>query len=498
MEPSFLAFDIGASSGRAILGTLSENRLRLTEVHRFSNSMMQLHGHYHWNIYSLFSELKTGLAKCVREYGVQPLSLAIDTWGVDYGLVTSDGLIAGLPFAYRDHRTDHIMPEFFKVMDEETTYRLSGLQFMQFNTVFQLFASARAGLSIHKIADSILFTPDLLNFMFTGIRKNEYTIASTSALLKPGKAEWEPEMFGAAGVPVGLMESVVRPGTVLGPILPEHCTDTGCCEIPCVAVASHDTASAVAAVPASGERWAYISSGTWSLMGIESQVPLISETTRKLNFTNEGGVDGTTRFLKNIMGMWLIQQCKVVWDARNRYTWDEIVLMCRQSEPFAFLIDPDYPGFLNPPNMPEAIREFCRSTGQLVPVTEAQIARCVYDSLALKYRFTLQQIEEVVGYSIEKLHVIGGGANNQFLCQLTADATGLPVLAGPVEATAAGNILMQARALGYLGSLQEMRDVVAASFETVCYQPGSGLDWEGAFLKFREIMNEGKNIPENE
>jgi rhamnulokinase len=498
MNHSFLAFDIGASSGRAILGTLKDSRLELTEVHRFANQMMHLHGHYFWNIFNLFGELKTGLAKCVKEFGVQPLSFGIDTWGVDYGLITPDGYLAGLPFAYRDHRTDQIMPEFFKIMDEETTYSLSGLQFMQFNTLFQLFASVKASHSALNIADSLLFTPDLLNFLFTGIRKNEYTIASTSALLKPGMAEWEPLLLGAAGIPETLVQEIIQPGTILGPLLPDVCTETGCCEIPCIAVASHDTASAVASVPALGERWAYISSGTWSLMGIESTVPLVSEKTRLLNFTNEGGVEGTTRFLKNIMGMWLIQECKKIWDSREKLRWEDIVNLSQTSQPFVFLIDPDYPGFLNPKNMPEAIQEFCRNTGQLVPFTEGQIARCIYDSLVLKYKFTLNQIEEVVGYPIEKIHVIGGGANNEFLCQLTADATGLPVFAGPVEATAIGNILIQAKALGYLSSIHELRQVVATSFDPVLFQPRQTGDWDQAYLRFTEIINKGKNITHHE
>lgn len=498
MNHSFLAFDIGASSGRAILGTLRNNKLELTEIHRFTNQMMHLHGQYFWNIFSLFNELKTGLAKCVRDFGIQPLSIGIDTWGVDYGLITPDGYLAGLPFAYRDHRTDRIMPEFFQILSEEDTYRLSGLQFMQFNTLFQLFASVKSGYSALKIADSLLFTPDLLNFLFTGIRKNEYTIASTSAMLKPGKAEWESLLLGAAGIEKNLVQEIVQPGTILGPLLPEVCTETGCCEIPCIAVASHDTASAVASVPATGERWAYISSGTWSLMGIESPVPLVSEKTRLLNFTNEGGVEGTTRFLKNIMGMWLIQECRKIWNTKEKLDWTDIVKMSQYSQPFAFLIDPDYPGFLNPKNMPEAIQEFCRTTGQLVPVTEAQIARCIYDSLALKYKYTLEQIEEVVGYSIGKIHIIGGGANNEFLCRLTADATGLPVLAGPVEATAIGNILMQAKALGCLNSLEELRQVVASSIDPVQYLPNKSGVWDPAYSRFIEIVIKGKNIAHHE
>lgn len=329
----FLAFDIGASSGRAILGTLEGHRLELKEIHRFRNQMMLLHGHYHWNIYSLFSELKTGLALCIRQERIQPDSIGIDTWGVDFGLVTRDGFLAGLPFAYRDHRTDHAMEQFFEKMDAEMTYKLSGIQFMQFNTLFQLFVSSRDKLSSLEMAESMLFTPDLLNWMFTGIRKNEYTIASTSALLKPGKAEWVPELFSAAGTTLDLTGEIVSPGTILGPILKEVCDETGSIQIPCVAVASHDTASAVASVPAYGNHWAYISSGTWSLMGVESTFPVVTEKARLLNFTNEGGVDGTTRLLKNIMGMWLIQECKRIWDNEKPIEWAEIMEMGKRSEP---------------------------------------------------------------------------------------------------------------------------------------------------------------------
>ncbi|HAX96990.1 MAG TPA: rhamnulokinase [Prolixibacteraceae bacterium] len=486
-ETHFLAFDIGASSGRAILGSLEGTRLRLKEVHRFKNQMMLLHGHYHWNIYSLFRELMTGLALCIRQEKVQPAAIGIDTWGVDYGLLTRDGYLAGLPFAYRDHRTDQAMEQFFARMDQEKTYQLSGIQFMQFNTLFQLYASSRDKLSVLDMADSLLFTPDILNWMFTGIRKNEYTIASTSALLKPGKAEWETELIKAAGVSPGLMEEIVLPGTILGPLLKEVCAESGSCEIPCVAVASHDTASAVASVPALGDNWAYISSGTWSLMGVESNFPVVTEKARQLNFTNEGGVDGTTRLLKNIMGLWLIQECKRIWDQDSLVDWAEIVELSRESEPFAFLIDPDHPAFLNPPDMQEAIREYCRKSGQLVPVGKAQVARCIYDSLALKYKYTLGQLEELTGQKLERIHIIGGGANNTFLCQLTADATGLPVTAGPVEATAIGNILIQARALGLVDSLDEMRSIVAASFEPVEYVPEGHSGWEDAYLQWQLI-----------
>ncbi|HKL33201.1 MAG TPA: rhamnulokinase [Tangfeifania sp.] len=483
----FLAFDLGASSGRAMLGILENSELQLTEIHRFKNQMAQIHGHFYWNIFSLFDELKTGLRKCISEYKIQPLSFGIDTWGVDYSLITKTGQLAGLPFAYRDHRTDDAMDEFFKILPKKETYLLSGIQFLQFNSLFQLFSSVRENYPPLQIADGLLFTPDSLNYLFTGVKKNEYTIASTSQMLKPGKAEWEKQLFEAAGIPETLQQEMVQPGTVLGLALPEIDEQTGCGEITCVAVASHDTASAVVSVPAEGENWAYLSSGTWSLLGIESAEPIVSEETLAMNFTNEGGVDGTTRFLKNIMGMWLIQECKRIWDAEKEMSWQEIVELSQLAEPFKCLINPDDSNFLNPGNMPEAIREYCRKTDQYVPESKGEIARCIYDSLVLKYKYTLRQIESVTGKNIEKLHIIGGGAHNEMLNQLTADATGIPVIAGPAEATAIGNIMMQAKAMGFVTTLEEIRKMVRNSFPVKTYEPSAQADWEKAYSKFKQL-----------
>lgn len=484
---NFLAFDLGASSGRAILGILEDNKLRLVEIHRFKNQMAHIHGHYYWNIFNLFNELKTGLKKCITEYRVQPDSLGTDTWGVDYALINKEGQILSLPYAYRDHRTDTSMEEFFERLSKKETYLISGIQFMQFNTLFQLFASAQEKYSGLNTTESILFTPDVLNYLFTGIRKNEYTIASTSQLLKPGKAEWEPQLFKAAGIPVSMMEEIIQPGVEIGKVLPEIKEETGCGNISCVSVASHDTASAVASVPAEGENWAYLSSGTWSLLGIESPVPLVSEKTLEMNFTNEGGVDGTTRFLKNIMGMWLIQECKRIWDDETEIGWDEIVKLSNSAEPFRCLINPDDISFLNPGNMPLAIKDFCTRTDQYIPESKGEIARCIYDSLVLKYKFTIKQIESVTGKKIKKLHIIGGGAHNQMVNQLTADALGIPVLAGPTEATAAGNIMMQAKALGVVDSLSEIREIIRNSFDVNEYLPSPGLDWDAAYTRFEKL-----------
>ena len=486
-KKQLLAFDLGASSGRAILGTLENGKLELTEIHRFKNQMIRIHGSYYWNIYSLFEELKSGLKKCILEQRVQPDSIGIDTWGVDYSLVSESGQLVGLPFAYRDHRTDNIMDEFFKILPKKETYLLSGIQFMQFNTLFQLYASKKESHSRLNIAKSLLFTPDTLNYLFTGVKKNEYTIASTSQMVKPGKAEWEEKLLKAAGVQPNLVEELVQPGTIVGTILAEIQEDTGSKEIPCIAVASHDTASAIASVPASGGNWAYLSSGTWSLLGIESPEPLVSEETLDMNFTNEGGVDGTSRFLKNIMGMWLIQECKRIWDEEKELQWQEVVDMCMEAGHFKCFINPDNQVFLNPGNMPRAIQEYCKNTGQAVPETKGEIARCIYDSLVLKYKFTIEQIESVTGKKIDKLHIIGGGANNSMMNQLTADALGIPVFAGPTEATAIGNLMLQARALKAVDTLDEIRQVVKNSFELIEHRPNPTLDWNSAYERFRNL-----------
>jgi rhamnulokinase len=487
-KTSFLAFDIGASSGRAILGILENGKVELIEIHRFKNQMTKIHGSYFWNIFSLFDELKTGLKKCISEYKTQPESIGIDTWGVDYALVTGEGQLVGLPYAYRDHRTDKSMEEFFSILPKKETYLLSGIQFMQFNTLFQLFSSVQENYSGLKIAESLLFTPDTLNYLFTGIKKNEYTIASTSQMLKPGKAEWEMKLFEAAGIPQKLAGEIIQPATVLGTLLPEVLEETGSAPIPCIAVAGHDTASAVVSVPSKGENWAYLSSGTWSLLGIESPVPLVSEKTLEMNFTNEGGVEGTTRFLKNIMGMWLIQECKRIWDTKSVMGWHEIVALSNHATPFKSLINPDDSCFLNPGDMPKAVQEFCERTCQPVPQSKGEIARCIYDSLVLKYKYTIRQIESATGKAIERLHIIGGGAHNATMNQLTADATGIPVFAGPTEATAIGNILLQAKALGKVKSLAEIREIVRNSFEVTEYTPSPKLDWEAAFGEFEKIL----------
>ncbi len=486
---NFLAFDLGASSGRAILGTISDSKLSLKEIHRFENQMVEINGSYFWNIFNLFSELKTGLKKCIRDFEVQPESIGVDTWGVDIVLLDKNGMIVGLPYAYRDPRTDTAMAEVFKIIPKKELYLMTGTQFMQFNTLFQLHAYKRDESPQLEIAKDILFMSDSLGYLFSGIKKNEFSIASTSQFLKPGKLEFDHRLFDAIGFDINLMQELVLPGTVLGTIKPDIQKETGSSNIPVVAVASHDTASAIAAVPATGRNWAYISSGTWSLMGIESDYPLISEEILALNFTNEGGVEGTTRFLKNIMGLWLLQECRRTWARDYNYTWPEMVQMGLNAQPFKFIIDPDAHEFLNPGNMPAAIAGYCHKTGQSEPETHGEVIRTIFESLALKYRSTLDAIREVSPAKIDKIHIIGGGANNELLCQYASNATNLPVYAGPAEATAIGNIMMQAKALGAVSSLEEIRQMVFDSFETKVFYPQNAQNWEKQYQEFKRLFS---------
>lgn len=484
----FLGFDLGASSGRAILGTLTDGKLELTEIHRFVNQMQLINGHYFWNIFSIFNELKTGLRKCVKEYGIQPESIGIDTWGVDFVHLSKEGLILSLPFAYRDSRTNTSMADLFQVVPKEEVYAETGIQFMQFNSLFQLFSMVKDQSSLLDITDSILFMPDALNYLFSGVKKSEFSIASTSQMIVPGTYSWNTGLLSKAGVPADILNEIVAPGTILGNIIPDVAMETGSKQVPVIAVAAHDTGSAIASVPSTDSNFVYLSSGTWSIMGIESPSPIISEQTLQLNFTNEGGVEGTTRFLKNIMGMWLIQEVQRIWESEgSKYSWPEMVELARKSEPFKFLINPDDPMFLNPRDMTQAVRDFCYQTAQGTPQNHGETIRCIYDSLALKYRFTLEQIIDITRQKVDVIHIIGGGANNHFLNQLTADATGRKVIAGPTEATAIGNIMVQAKALGYVGSLTEIRQIVANSFDLVHFVPSNELDWDEAYNRYLRI-----------
>lgn len=490
VKPSFLAFDLGAESGRTILGTLDEGKLVLEELNRFPNEMLNLHGHWHWNVYRLFEEMKKGMKACSAREGVELESLGVDTWGVDFGLLGPDGSLLGLPYTYRDARTEGAMEAYFRKKPAERVYELTGIQFLPFNTLFQLFSMKRDASALLDSASDLLFMPDVFNYLFTGVKATEFTFATTSQLYNPKKGAWEEELFQAMDVAPALMQKIVEPGTVLGPLYDAVASETGLPKVPVVAVASHDTGSAVAAVPAEGEGYAYISSGTWSLMGVEVKDPVINETTRELNFTNEGAVGGF-RLLKNISGLWQLQQCRKAWSEERTYGYEELMGMASSSEPFPALIDPDHPDFLHPTDMPEAIARYCRATGQAAPSSHAALVRALLESLALKYRYTLDQLRRISKAPIQKIHIIGGGSRNALLCRFTADATGLPVVAGPAEATAAGNLMMQALALGHVRSLAGMRDVIRGSFSLQSYEPGEAEAWDEAYERFQKIVSRG-------
>lgn len=481
----FLAFDLGAESGRAILGELREGRLSLREIRRFPNGALNFRGHSHWNVFRLYEEMKESLRACAGEMREDLKGIGIDTWGVDFALLAGDGSILGLPYTYRDGRTQGAMEHFFTRLAPERVYRLTGIQFLPINTLFQLFAMVRDNSPLLEVASDLLFIPDLFNYLFTGEKRTEFTFATTSQLYNPWKSDWDDDIFAALGISPAIMQTVVPPGSLIGEISPAICQETGLPgPVPVIAPATHDTGSAVAAVPAAADGWAYISSGTWSLMGIEIPEPICNESAREFNFTNEGGVEGTFRFLKNIMGLWLVQGCRKAWKEARAYSYEELTQMAAASPPFVALIDPDRDAFLNPPDMPAAIRQFCHESGQSVPESPGGVVRCILESLALQYRSVLEQLREMISWPIHTIHVVGGGAQNRLLCQFTADATGLPVVAGPAEATAIGNILVQAIAMGYIGSLAEAREVIRHSFELVRYEPQDGGEWDIAYERF--------------
>ncbi|MDR0385997.1 MAG: rhamnulokinase [Prevotellaceae bacterium] len=481
---NFLAFDLGATSGRSILATLRGGKIFLKELTRFPNKIVRVGDRYYWNIYSLFEELKNGLRAAGNEK-VKIDSIGIDTWGVDFVYVADDGTLLGLPRAYRDPYTTGAPEEYFKRIPRKEVYELTGIQIMNFNSLFQLYAAARESSSALKAAKNILFTPDALAYMLTGNKVCEYTIASTSQMLNPRTKMFEAKLLEAAGTQASIMLPLTMPGKITGYILESIRTECGIEQIPVVAVAGHDTASAIAAIPAVDENFAYLSSGTWSLMGIEVKEPIISEQSFNLNFTNEGGIEGTTRFLKNIAGMWLLEQCRKEWEISGKsYTYNEIVRMSGSVEGFQSIIDPDYPGFANPASMTGAIAEYCAETNQKAPESHAEYIRCIFDSLALKYKYVLDCLKQVAPFTIKRLHVIGGGSQNRFLNQLIANSIDLPVIAGPSEATAIGNVMVQAKGLGLVKSLSEMRSIIGNSVSPETFFPENSTQWNEAYEKF--------------
>ena len=496
MYPShFLAFDLGASGGRALLAPASGGPLRWEEVSRFATPMLELHGRYCWDVYALYREMKAAVARCARE-GVRLRSIGIDTWGVDFGCIGPDGSLLGLPRAYRDPYTDGVPEAFFRLVSRRELYERTGIQILNFNTLFQLYAARREGYAPLQGAARLLFMPDLLAYLLTGRMHCEYTAASTSQLLNPRTRQFDRGLLDLVGISPEQLGVPVPPGTPAGVLTPRLAEETGAGAVPVVSVAGHDTASAVAAVPAEDGCFAYLSSGTWSLMGIETDAPIITETSFLHNFTNEGGIDGTIRFLKNITGLWLLEQCLAAWRREGKqYDYETVVRMAETAVPFARFIDPDAQTFAAPGDMPRAIAEYCRTTGQAPPETDAETVRCIFESLALRYGEALEQLQAAAPFPVRRLHVIGGGSRNRLLNRFTADATGLPVIAGPSEATALGNLLMQARTAGIVADRQEMRRLAVASAHPETFLPQSPEIWRQARRQWRETVGRARPLP---
>lgn len=484
-----LAFDFGASSGRAVIGCLKDGRLITEEIHRFSNDPVKIGGNFHWDVLRLFHEIKQSIIKCSNSGHRDIASMAVDTWGVDFGLLDGRGKLIGNPYHYRDSLTDGMMEEAFKLIPKGEFYEKTGVQFMKFNTVFQLFALKLRQFPELERARTMLLMPDLFNYFLTGVKASELSIASTTQILKPGTAEWDMGIIGKLGIPEHIFTDIVPTGTVIGKIYPDLAKELGVGEIPVVAAAGHDTQAAIVSVPSEDSEFAYISCGTWSLMGIETEAPIIDEKSRKLAFTNEVGVGNKTTFLKNIMGLWLIQESRRQWEKEGKnYTFSELEAMAEGTEPFKSFIDTEDEFFMAPGDMPERIRNYCRGTRQAVPETVGEILCCIYQSLVLKYRQTIEYLEYIKGREIPVIHLIGGGIKDNTLCRLTADATGKKVIAGPVEATSIGNLLVQAMALGQVKNLHEARQIVRKSFPVKSYEPRGTAEWNEAYERYLKII----------
>ena len=467
----FLAFDCGATSGRAILGTFADSSFCMEEVYRFPNQPLEIGGKYYWNVYNIYEHF----IKCLTELGQRHIpidSIGIDTWGVDFGCIGHDGTLLGLPRAYRDPYTDGIPEKFFKIVSREQLYAMTGIQIMNFNTVFQMFAQAEEGCVAYRHAKKILFMPDLLSYLLTRGKVCEYTIASTSGLTNPKTQQLEPSLMTAVGLNDDQIPDRVQPGETVGKLRFSIAKETGLGEVPVVAVAGHDTASAVVAVPAADEHFAYLSSGTWSLMGIEVPKPIINDASARLNFTNEGGIEGTTRFLKNITGMWLVEQCRKIWTTQGKdYSYAEMTTMAQSAKNYRGRINPDDTRFANPVDMEAEIKNALADNGYAAPANDAEMLSCIYHSLAERYKEVLDMLQEMAPFKIEKLHIIGGGSANDLLNQWTAEAIGMPVVAGPTEATAIGNLLVQAKASGLVKDRWAMRRMIAETFKVKAFLP---------------------------
>ena len=482
-----LAFDLGAESGRAIVGNFDGRYLKIEELHRFANGPVSIFNRLYWDPLRLFAEMQQGLALFAREHGSDLAAIGVDTWGVDYALLDDDDSLLDNPRNYRDQRTDGMLEAALNLVPRAEIFQHTGVQFMKINTLYQIF-SQRESPSLQS-ARTFLMMADLFNFYLTGNKVCEFSNATTTQFYDPRQNAWATALFDQLGLPTHFLPEIVQPGTQVGTLLPTLAAEAGLPQAPVIAPATHDTGSAVAAVPTETRNYAYISSGTWSLMGVELDEPLVSDQALQYNFTNEGGVGPTYRFLKNIMGLWLMQECRRTWAREGRdFSYDELTALAQNATPFTAFIEPDDERFFTPGDMPARIRTFCEETGQAVPRDEGQIIRIILESLALKYRYVLNHIETVLGRQLEVIHIIGGGIQNGLLCQFTASATDQPVVAGPLEATAIGNLLLQLIGLGQLDSLADARQVIRRSFASVTYEPDLTADWDTAYDRFCSLI----------
>ncbi len=487
-----LAVDLGASNGRVVVGALDDQTIRLQEVHRFANDPVHVGQRLYWDILRLLHEVKQGVSRAHRAFPAIA-SMGIDAWAVDFGLLDANGELLANPVHYRDVQTAGVARAVGDLLGERWLFERTGIQIMDINTIYQLHAQALRDSVPLREAQSLLLIPDLLRYLLTGRRVGEYSNASTTQLLNLRTRDWDPEILHRLGLRTSLFSEIVQPGTPVGSLSAAVCAELGVPSIPVIAVAEHDTASAVAATPAETEDFVYLISGTWSLMGTELAQPIVTDEALRLNFTNEGGFGRTFRFLKNIMGLWLLQECRRAWEQDGeRLSFSEMTQISERAAPFRCFVDPDDPMFLRPAHMPRQIQEFCRETGQDAPQSGGEVVRCVMESLALKYRYVFDRIMSLTKQRYSGLHIVGGGVNNQVLCQYTANAVGIPVWAGPDEASSLGNLLVQWIAAGRIADLREGRAIVRKSFPTTAYQPQDRGAWEQAYAVFCEVV-EGRN-----
>ena len=487
MTKRVLAFDFGASSGRAIIGCFDGDKITLEEVHRFSNDPVSVGGTVYWDVLRLFYEIKQGIIKAKIAGGFD--SIGIDTWGVDFGLIDSEGKLMENPVHYRDARTVGLVDEAFKTMPKEKLYGITGIQFMELNTLFQLISLKKYRPWMLERADKMLFMPDLFGYMLTGKMCAEYSIASTSQLIDLDKRTWSKEILDAFGIKESVFAPLVQPGTVLGELSKEVCEECGVDPVPVISVCGHDTQSAITSVPCEDGDFAFLSSGTWSLFGTELDKPIVNETSMNINITNEGGFDGSTGFLKNIIGLWLIQESRRQWKREGKeYSYADLEKLALAAEPFKCFIDPDAPEFVPHGNIPERVREFCRKTGQYVPETVGEIMRCIYESLAMKYRLTFEKLRACTERDYPAIHVIGGGTKDGLLCQMTANSCDRTVKAGPIEATVMGNVAVQLMSDGSVKNIGQARKIVANSSELKTFEPKDTDKWAGAYEDFLKVV----------